>query len=49
MVINRDFIDNSLTAAEIVAKAYCEKYAAELIRKKSFIYNADRKSQEALA
>lgn len=49
LVINHDFIDNPLTAAEIVAKAYCEKYAAELNRKKSFIYYADRKNQEARA
>ncbi len=49
MVINRDFIDNALSAAEIVAKAYCEKFAAELVRKKTFIYHADKINHEVSA
>jgi cytidylate kinase len=34
MVINCDFIDNPLSVAEIVAKAYFEKFATELDKKK---------------
>ena len=34
MVINCDFIDNPLSVAEIVAKAYFEKFATELHKKK---------------
>lgn len=49
MVINRDFIDNPLNAAKIVAKAYSEKFAAELVLKKTFIYHADRKIEVAPA
>jgi cytidylate kinase len=49
MVINLDFIDNPLSAAEIVAKAYREKFAAELTREKTSIHHVDEKMQEALA
>jgi len=49
MVINRDFIDNPMAAAEIVAKAYCEKFAAELVKNKAFIYPSDKKTREAHA
>jgi cytidylate kinase len=49
MVINCDFIDDPPGVAEIVAKAYCEKFAAELVRKKTFIYPIDRKREEVHA
>ncbi len=38
MVINRDFIDNPPSVAEIVARAYFEKFATELVEKKSRSY-----------
>jgi hypothetical protein len=34
MVINCDFIDNPLSVAEVVAKAYFEKFSTELDKKK---------------
>jgi hypothetical protein len=49
MVINCDFIDDPPSVAEIIAKAYCEKFAAELVRKKTFIYPTDRKREEVHA
>ena len=49
LVINRDFIENALSAAEIVARAYCEKFSTELVRKKAFIYPTDKISHEVLA
>ena len=46
MVINCDFIDHPPSVAKVIAKAYFEKFAAELAPKKTVIYHAEKIDDE---
>ena len=46
MVINCDFMDHPTSVAEVIAKAYFEKFAAELTPKKTVIYHAEKIDDE---
>jgi cytidylate kinase len=46
MVINRDFIDHPPSVAKVIAKAYFEKFAAEVAPKKTVIYHAEKIDDE---
>jgi len=46
MVINCDFMDHPPSVAEVIAKAYFEKFATELAPKKPVIYHAEKIDDE---
>jgi len=46
MVINCDFMDHPPSVAEVIARAFFEKFSVELAPKKTFIYHAEKIDDE---